>query len=447
MIRSGTLIGYGLGDFGINLYFMSVMTFLLVFYTDVMGIPPLTAAAIFAFARFVDAITDPLMGMIAERTQSRWGRLRPYLLFGGAPLGLAAVLTFTVPDLSLDGRIIWAYVTYTLFGVIYTMVTIPYTTLTASMTMDYSERTRLSSYRIGFAFAGGWLTSLIFEDFVRNSFFDSVAQGHFVLMIVFAFIATILLWITYYSVEEVVVPRKEEKPNLKESFQSVFRNPPLFIVIGIFCCGMMSFTVRMAVTPYYFIYNVGDPSLIGLFLATTLGAMIIAVWLVPVLSERFGKTGAMRLGAYLTIFSCIGFYFAPADSILQIFVWGTLVAIGSTPVAVLGWAMIPDTIEYAQSKFGHRADGMISSTASFFQKLAKTVGGAGVAFVLGISGYVANQNQTQEALSAIHALLTLAPIPILLVLILLTLVYRLDEQTHDEIVRGISASDSNSNLT
>ena len=144
------------------------------------------------------------------------------------------------------------------------------------------------------------------------------------------------------------------------------------------------------------------------------------------------------MGAYLTIVSCIGFYFAPSDSTFQIFVWGTLVAIGSTPVAVLGWAMIPDTIEYAQSKFGYRADGMISSTASFFQKLAKTLGGAGVALVLGVSGYVANQKQSEEALSAIHVLLTLAPIPILVVLILLTWVYRLDEHTHNEIVRELS---------
>ena len=226
----------------------------------------------------MDAATDPLMGIIAERTQSRWGRLRPYLLFGALPLGVAAVLTFTVPDLSLDGRIVWAYVTYTLFGVIYTMVTIPYTTLTASMTMDYSERTRLSSYRIGFAFAGGWFASFIFEDFSNSSFFESVAQGHVVVMTSFALIATIFLWITYYSVEEVVVPQKQERPNLKDSLQSVVQNPPLFIVIGIFCFGMMSFTVRMTLTPYYFIYNVGDPSLIGLFLASISGLIVFLLY-------------------------------------------------------------------------------------------------------------------------------------------------------------------------
>ena len=442
MIKRRSLVGYGVGDFGINLYFMSVMTFLLYFYTDVMEIPALTVAAIFGLARFVDAVTDPLMGMIAERTKTRWGRMRPYLLFGGIPLGVIFVLTFTVPNFDLEGRVAWAYITYTIFGLVYTMVTIPYTTLTASMTSDYQERTQLSTYRIGFAFAGGWLTSVILEDFVGHSFFDSEAQGFLVLMVIFAVIATILLWITFASVEEVVVPKESERPNLGQSLKAVLKNPPLFIVIGIFCCGMMSFTIRMAVTPYYFIYNVGDPSLIGLFLGTTLGAMIFAVWLVPILASRFGKPGAIRLGAYLTIFSCLGFYFAPPESITTIFIWGTLVAIGSTPVAVLGWAMIPDTIEYAQKQFGYRADGMISSTASFFQKLAKTVGGAGVALVLGGAGYVANEQQSASALSAIHGILTLAPIPILVILILLTLFYRLDQETHGQIVKELSTNRS-----
>ncbi len=445
MIKRRSMVGYGVGDFGINLYFMSVMTFLLYFYTDVMEIPALTAAAIFGVARFVDAVSDPLMGMIAERTRTRWGRMRPYLLFGGIPLGVVSVLTFTVPNFDLEGRIVWAYVTYTLFGLVYTMVTIPYTTLTASMTSDYGERTRLSTYRIGFAFAGGWLTSVILEDFVQHSFFENEAQGFLCLMSLFAVIATVLLWITYASVEEVVVPKDSERPDLSQSLKSVLKNPPLFIVIGIFCCGMMSFTIRMAVTPYYFIYNVGDPSLIGLFLGITLGAMIFAVWMVPLLANKYGKPGAIRLGAYLTIVSCLGFYFTPHESIAGIFFWGTLVAIGSTPVAVLGWAMIPDTIEFAQSKFGYRADGMISSTASFFQKLAKTVGGAGVALVLGLSGYVANEEQSASALSAIHAILTLAPIPILFILIFLTLIYRLDQKTHGQIVEELSASLSDSN--
>ena len=176
---------------------------------------------------------------------------------------------------------------------------------------------------------------------------------------------------------------------------------------------MLGFTVRQSTTAYFFIYNVGDPSLIAPFFGATLGTMLIGIWAVPGLSDRFGKAGATRWGAYLSIVGCIGFYFTPYDAVVSIFFWGCIVSLSATPVAVLGWAMIPDTVEYAQLRHGKRADGAIFSTASFFQKLAKTVGGAGVALVLGIVGYAANEAQTEQTQVAIHALLTLLPMVIM----------------------------------
>ncbi len=430
-----TAAGYAVGDFGINLYFISVMTYLLYFYTDVLGISAVAAGSVFAVARFIDAVTDPIMGAIAERTRSRWGRMRPYILFGAVPLGVISVLTFTVPDFDTVGKIVWAYVTYILFGLIYTAVTIPYATLTASLTDSYADRTRLSTYRIGCAFAGGFLVSVGTIPFV--SLFDDAATGFQVLMVVFAVIATLLLWITHAATDEVIQPPKADLP-LRESLRAITANPPLWIVIGIFSCGMLSFTVRQATTAYFFIYNVGDPGLIAWFFGITLGCMLVGIWAVPHLAGRFGKAGATRLGAYLTIAACIGFYLTPYDQVAVIFVWGCLVALGGTPVAVLGWAMIPDTVEYAQLRHGVRADGAIFSTASFFQKLAKTIGGAGVAFVLGLAGYVANQPQTETALAAIHAVLTLVPIAIMVVLIVLTKLYPLDSERHAEIVAQLS---------
>ena len=167
--------------------------------------------------------------------------------------------------------------------------------------------------------------------------------------------------------------------------------------------------------------------------------MLVGIWSVPWLAERYGKAGAVRLGAYLTIIACIGFYLTPYDAISQIFFWGCLVALGGTPVAVLGWAMIPDTVEYAEHRHGVRADGTIFSTASFFQKLAKTIGGAGAAFVLGMAGYQANQAQTAEALQAIHGVLTLVPIGIMVLLIILTKIYPLDKEAHEELVAELRA--------
>ena len=431
-----TAAGYAVGDFGINLYFISVMTYLLYFYTDVMGLSAVAASGVFFVARIIDAVTDPLMGAVAERTRSRWGRMRPYMLFGAVPLGIISVLTFTVPGFDDTGTLIWAYVTYILFGLIYTAVTIPYATLTASLTDDYQVRTKLSTYRIGCAFAGGFLVSVGTMPFV--GLFSDEAFGFQMLMIVFAVIATGLLLVTFYTTDEVVQPAETEKLTLRHSLRAIVHNPPLLIVIGIFCCGMLSFTVRQATTAYFFIYNVGDPSLIAWFFGSTLGCMLVGIWTVPRLAERFGKAGATRLGAYLTIVACIGFYLTPYDNVSMIFVWGCLVALGGTPVAVLGWAMIPDTVEYAELKLGVRADGAIFSTASFFQKLAKTIGGAGVALILGIAGYQANQAQTAEALQAIHGVLTLVPIGIMLILIVLTWIYPLDKEAHGKIVSELA---------
>ncbi len=430
--------GYAVGDFGINLYFISAMTYLLYFYTDVLGISAVAAAGVFGVARLIDAVTDPVMGAIAERTHSRWGRMRPYLLFGAIPLALITILTFTVPDLDADGKLAWAYTTYILFGLIYTIVTIPYATLTASLTRDYSERTQLSTYRIGCAFAGGFLVSVGTMPFVN--LFDDEALGFSMLMVVFGVVATLLLLTTFWTTKEVVQPQVIDKPPLKDSLRAVFLNPPLLVVIGIFSCGMLSFTVRQTTTIYFFIYNVGDPSLIAWFFGLTLGCMLIGIWSVPWLADRFGKAGAVRLGAYLTIVACIGFYLTPYDEVTQVFFWGCLVALGGTPVAVLGWAMIPDTVEYAEHRHGTRADGMIFSTASFFQKLAKTIGGAGVALILGFAGYQANQEQTPEALAAIHGVLTLVPIGIMLVLIVLTKIYALDKKTHTELVQALKSA-------
>ncbi len=435
-MNTKAVLGYAVGDFGINLYFISVMTYLLYFYTDVMGLSAVSAGAVFAVARFIDAVTDPLVGALAERTRSRWGRMRPYLLFGAIPLGLISVATFTVPDLDNQGKLIWAYTTYILFGLIYTVVSIPYSALTASLTNDYAERTRLSTFRIGFAFAGGFLVSVGTMPFV--GLFENQADGFQALMVVFALLATLLLFTTYRSSAEVVQPAAEEHPSLRDSAVAIFRNPPLLIVIGIFCCGMLGFTVRQATTAYFFIYNVGDPTLISWFFGSTLGAMLVGIWGVPRLAERYGKAGATRLGAYVALLACIGFFFTAYDNIPGIFFWGCLVALGSTPVAVLGWAMIPDTVEYAQLHYGVRADGAIFSTASFFQKLAKTVGGAGVAFILGLSGYVANQPQSADTQQAIHAMLTLVPMGILLILIVLTHLYPLDRDRHAQILAELN---------
>ena len=433
------LIGYGVGDFGINLYFISVMTYLMHFYTDVFGLSAAAAGGVFLVARVIDAVTDPLMGLLAERTRSRRGRLRPYLLFGAIPLGLITVLTFTVVDGSPTFKLWWAYCTYILFGLLYTLVTIPYATLTASLTSDSAERTRLSTVRIGFAFSGGFLVAVGTVPLVAQ--FDTPADGYFWVMVGFAVIATLMIWLTYWTTAEMVQPPERQKIAVADSLRAVFTNPPLLIVMVLFCGGMLSFTVRQASTVYYFSYNLGRPDLIADFFALTLGAMIVGLVTVPWLADRLGKARAIIGGSALTLIGLALMYFAPYDNITMIFVSGVVISLGATPIAVLGWAMIPDTVEYAQWRHGVRADGAIFSFASFFQKLAKALGGAAVGFALSLGHYVANQEQTADALATIHGLMTLAPAGIVLVTMIAASFYTLDRAAHARIVDELVGSE------
>ena len=430
-------IGYGVGDFGINLYFITAMTYLLYFYTDVFGLSAAAAGGVFLVARVVDAVTDPLMGMIAERTRTRWGRLRPYLLIGAIPLALITILTFTIPDLDASGKLVWAYVTYIAFGVLYTVVSIPYSALTASITDNHHERTLLSTIRMGFAFAGGYVVSVGMLPLV--GLFDNAAAGFQNAMVIFGVVATGLLVLTFNSTRETIQPPPSQHLSVADSLRAVFANPPLLIVIVLFTCGMLSFTVRQTVTLYYFKYNLGREDLIAAFFGITMPIMFVGLLAVPKIAERLGKAGGIVAGATVSIIGCLGLYLTPYDAIAWVFVWSCVVALGGTPIAVLGWAMIPDTVEYAQWRHGLRADGAIFSFASFFQKFAKAIGGAGVAGVLAWAGYMANTAQSAASITAIHNLMTLAPAGIMVVMIIAARFYRLDEARHAELVSALAA--------
>ena len=293
---------------------------------------------------------------------------------------------------------------------------------------------------MGCAFFGAFIVSVGTLPFV--GLFDERADGFQALMVVFAVISSALLLVTFVTTKERIAPPPDQKLTFNHSFRAVFLNPPLLIVIGIFCCGMLSFTIRQTLTAYYFIYYLERGDLIPMFFASTLLVMLAGLVLVPPLAARFGKSGALVLGAVLTIVACLGFYMTSPEALGWVFFWGCLIALGGTPVAVLGWAMIPDTVEYAQWKHGVRADGSIYSMASFFQKLAKALGGGGVALGLGMVGYIANEAQTPGALARIHEMFTLLPLALMVVLIVLARMHPLDEQAHVQIKQALALTSS-----
>ena len=368
MLSNRQQFDYAVGDMGINLYFMSAMTYLLFFYTDVYGLSAEVAAGVFLFARVIDAITDPIMGFLADRTRTRWGKFRPYVLFGAVPLAVIAVATFTVPGFDKLGQIIWAYATYTLFGIIYTVVTIPYAALSAVISNDYQERSRFTAVRMMLALAGGAIVSVGMLPLV--DVFGGDEAGFQLTMTVFGVVATFLLWLTFRGTEETMPSLDAgDKVNFRDSVRVVVTNSPLWITIALFCLGMLAFTFRFTTVPYYFKYSMGREDLIWLYMLVTLAVMFPGLLAVPWLSRKYGKAGAVRLGALIAMVGAVGFYFTPVTDVWLVFVWGAVLAIGGAPIMVLGWAMLADTVEHGEVRTGIRAEGVVFSTASFFQKM------------------------------------------------------------------------------
>lgn len=436
-MKASSRISYALGDTGINLYFFSTTTFLAFFYTDIYGISASTVFWVFLIARFVDAVTDPLIGYLADHTRTRWGRFRPYLLFGAIPLALISIATFTVPDFGPSGKIIWALTTYILFGLLYTVVTIPYASMTSLLTEDYGERATISTLRIGCAFAGALLMSAAFLPFV--DMFGGDGPAYTIGMSMAGIIGTLLIWTTFFgTTEREVLAKPENKISIKQAMSTLVHNPPLWISVALFILGIVAVTFRLMATPYYFKYNVGRPDLIAPFLTLTLASMFIPLFFIPKLVSIFSKVSVIQMGSVVAIAGCLGFYFNDPSNIVMTFLWGALVALGGAPIAVLGWALIPDTVEYAQHRLGIRADGVILSTASFFQKLGKTVAGASIPAILAWFGYVANQEQNELTLLGILFCIALVPLIINVLLYIFSALHKLDARTHKDLVEDLT---------
>lgn len=421
-------LGYGLGDLAINLFFQSSIIFLLYFYTDIFGISAAAAATLFLVARLVDAVTDPMMGAIADRTRTRWGKFRPYLLWGAPPLALVTLAMFTAPDLSDTGKLVYAYVTYILFSIAYTVVSIPYSSLTAVITDDGHERTILTAYRMAFALVGGIIVGVGTQPLV--TFFGGGAEGFQITIGLYGAVAILVLALTFFNTKERVEAAVEKAPSIKEMLSVLVGNFPLWLVIIAFFAGMLAFTIRSSAVIYYFSYNLGRPDIFPLFMLAILAAQFLGILFTPYLSARLGKKLTYIGGAVLGMASGIALYLTPFDALGAIFMISIVGSICFAAPTVLGWSMLPDTVEYAEWKRGVRADGAIYATASFFQKLAMAIGGALAGLILAGSGYVANEAQSPDALHGILAMVSLIPVAALGVGTIAIWFYPIDEELH-----------------
>ena len=416
-------LGYSLGDTASNLFFQTFILYLLFFYTDVFGLPAAAVGTMFLVTRIWDAFFDPMIGMISDRTQTRWGKFRPYLLWFALPFGIIGVLTFTTPGFDTSGKLIYAYITYSLMMMLYSAINVPYSALMGVITPNSLQRTVLSSYRFVAAFAGGFLVQGVTMWMVKIFGKGNASLGWQWAMGCLSGLAFVLFMITFLTTKERVSPPKDQKANFKQDLKDLFLNKPWLLIAGATVFQLIYIVMRNSTIMYYFKYYIKEQP-INLFgfvinmsfegfstiflmsgtIATILGA-ILTKWFTKTLDKKNTYSGFLIGSSVL----CSLFYFLQPDNVILILVINLFVSFLFGPVSVLQWAMYTDTADYGEWKNGRRATGLIMSASLFALKLGLTLGGAIVGWMLGYFGFVANEIQNAGTLNGVKMLMSYIP--------------------------------------
>ncbi|MBN2528969.1 MAG: MFS transporter [Deltaproteobacteria bacterium] len=433
------IFGYTIGDLGINLNFQMMSFYLAYFYTDVFRIPTEQVTGLFFAARFWDAINDPLMGYLADRTRTKWGKFRPYLLFGALPLNLILLACFFTPEMSTTARVVYAYVTYIAHGMLFTAVGLPYSSISAVMTQDQQERAVISSYRMFFAVVVALSVIILVQPFA--GLFEQETTGFTVAVLAVAALSTTLLLVAFKNSEErVKIPGERYK--ISQILPMVLGNGPLlWLALAMFLNTCIWVTVN-AVALYYFKYVLKHESLFAIFFFIMLPANLLGVLLTPIITKRIGKKAAFMIGSAVVLIFYLTRHIVPSNP-LYIFIAVSFVAtFGMMMCSVTQWGMVPDTVEYGHWKNGVRSEGIPFAFFSFTQKMGMAVAGATATGVLSLAGYEANTELTETAKTAIEALFNLFPAGYSLLCLIALVFYKLDNKTYSKILNELKQQEA-----
>lgn len=428
----------------------------MIFYTDVFGIPATTASFMFLVTRIWDMINDPIMGMIADRTNTRWGKFRPYLLWMAVPYGILACAMFITPAWSQNMKIVYAYVTYILATMAYTAINIPYSSLMAVMTPDPKERTTLSQYRFFFAFVGMMLITTFTLPLAKYFGADpshpryseelgySQALGYQMTMGVFGAIAVILLVITFLTTRERVQPPKERKSTFRRDLKDVAKNMPWIIVFIASIFWLIHNMIRNGMVAYYFNYVNGEGSKV--LLTLTLGALkldfdqtttfltigtfgMMAGVLISTLIKKFFDRKTVMI--FLSLASVVvggAFYFLPQDNFMLLSIMNFIWSVVAGAMPVFFFAMFADVTDFHEWKFRRRATGLVIAGIMFAIKMGVAIGGFLGLYILGWYGYDKDLPITPEIINGIKLLFSIIPAGFILVCGIILCFYPISEK-------------------
>jgi glucuronide carrier protein len=433
-------LGYASGDAANNLAFSMSSLFLLLYYTDVAGISAAAVGTMFLVVRFWDAVTDLFAGRLVDRAQTRWGKFRPFILFGSLPLLLMSVAVFSIPT-GLHGTgaaLVWAYITYALLGLLYSLVNIPYGSLAAAMTQVPTERAKLATWRV----YGSNLTILMLAFVVAPQIKGSGNLQHSLTLTTLVFVVVgAALYLFTFSTAREQVQRDVPRVSLRQSFATLKTNRPLIMLCVsslLFLTGMIAATT---VGAFYARDVLGNANLfIYMTLVQTAGTFAIAAFIPSVVRTLGKKKGYLVLGL-VAIIGGTGITLAPGSVPAVVLFFFFLFGIGVGGVNTLMWALEADTVEYGEWKTGVRTEGITYALFSFTRKMGQALGGSAAAFTLGLGGYLAGKGvvQSESAKTAIKVAAGLLPAGFILLALALMLIYPLTERVFRDVVAEVAA--------
>ena len=431
----GVKLGYGIGDFGFNLVVQAAAVHLMFFFTDVYAIPAAAAGTISLVSKIWDAVIDPGLGMLVDRTRTRWGSKRPYLLFGAVPAGAAVFLLFLGPALPQGWKIAYSAASFVLFCTALSVANIPYTALSASITLDSRARSSLSAWRMSLAILGTLVAAGATRLLV--DLLPTKLAGFRVVGAAYGLAVVVILLATFFSVRERVMGQREESANFRQSLKAMTANPPYLLLTG----GMFLFMVAVGMTAsgvnYLFKYNLHAESSASFALLALLGTAFLFIPLYLLLANRTSKRLAFVVGMGILAAVLTALYFVGERGVwltIGLFVVG---GIGMSSIYFCPWAMIPDTVEYSQWKLGVRREGILFGTFFLFQQLGSAVALFLQGMGLHLAGYVANAEQSARSLTGIRLLMSLVPLAFVLAGIVLISFYSITAERHRKIVQEI----------
>ena len=434
-------IGYGLGDLASNMFWQMFAIFMAKFYTDVFLLGAATMGTMMLVTRIADAFFDPMIGTIADRTETRWGHFRPYLVWMAVPMAVTAVLAFSAPSFGGTARTVYAYVTLMLMMFAYSAINIPYSALLGVLTPDSKERTSVTSYRFVMALIPVFIIVNATMPLVR--YFggsDTSPYGWQMTMLVYSVIAVLLFFATFAMTRERVQPPPKQETSLASDLKDLLRNRPWVVLCGVGIAALTFGNIRNTVTIYYFEYVVPNGGgYFGPVMTTGAVAFILGVMATSPLAKRFGKRNFYLVSMSVTALLTIGFYFVPPENIKLVWAANTLINFCAAPTAPLVWAMYADTADYSEWKWGRRATGLVFSAASFAQKFGWAIGGAGAGWLLAYFGYLPNVAQSARTVHGIVMMMSIIPAIAAVAAVAALWFYEIDEDTVQRMSADLTA--------